>query len=151
MPEPSMHVDCPNCGQRVVDMTAADALKFDGPETFHDALMTLLHAHSDTCTPEPPTLPKAMRRARTGWRWRHGIVLGAFIAVFAIHLPTPAWYEHLYVIPIVGSYAMSVYATQHLVYRQGYIRGRFSASMNQRPVAAKYLHPADGLDDPSDT
>ena len=145
------HADCPGCGQRVIDITFAEMRKFGGPEDFMAAATTLMRAHLDTCTPVAPELPDRMRRARRAWRWRNGIAFAAIGGVTAFYLATsPNWLEHMYVLPIVAGYALSVYATQHEVYRAGYLRGLYAGRHHQKPVHVRYLHAADGVKDPSD-
>jgi hypothetical protein len=145
------HADCPACGQRVIDITYAEMREFGGPHEFADAVTRLMNAHLDACKPTPPDLPPRMRRARTIWQFRVWFILGVFTSLVGWNLATSEhWPEHLYVLGIVITLAVTMLVESHNAYRAGYIRGRFSGQRGQPPISVRYLHPADGVMDPAD-
>lgn len=142
MSAPQMTLDCPSCGQRIVDTDPLEWAKHMSPQEFSDNLRRLIDAHDDTCKPRRAKPdPDNAKRRRTWWLLEGGaIVMWAMFAVvnyvangFSAGL---AW--------TTGALVLSIKIADKVnTFRAGYLRGRAEAMIRMPLLPAIDIHPAD--------
>lgn len=152
-------LDCPTCGERVLDIDMHEWAAMMPAEKFGDAVKRLVKAHDDSCTPRRLRPEPADRRLRFWWWGSQIIVPVAWSGVGIVTLTGAgdAGYVSTGLAWLFGGVLLALKPVEVInQFRGGYLRGRAETLVGLPPIAPINLHPADrwrrppGLDDDED-
>lgn len=142
MSAPQMTLDCPACGERIIDANPFEWGERMSPEEFSDNLRRLIDAHDDTCKPRraKPDPEDAKRRRR--WWLLEGGTVAMWVMFAAINYVVNGWDAGL--AWITGAIVLAITIGSKLnIYRSGYLRGRAETMVGMPIIPAINVHPAD--------
>ena len=151
-PRARARVDCPRCGERILDVNIFDFAANMTAEQFSVNVGRLVSAHEDTCKPRKRVAPGDAKRRR-GWAFlNYGVpvlwaVLGGINLLAGNGLASMiAWLTGAFVL------LMKVFE-EKTVFQRGYLRGWAEARVGLPILPTVNVHPADrwrrpaGMDD----
>lgn len=137
-----MTLDCPRCGERIIDTNPFDWADHMSPEEFSANLRRLIEAHDDACKPRrTKPAPEDAKRRRSWWAFEIGVV--AIWAVFSVfnyiangYAAGLAWTTGAVVLAFkIGEKIKS--------FQAGYLRGRAETAVGMPLMPVINVHPAD--------
>lgn len=137
-----MTLDCPACGQTIVDADPYEWSKTMSPEQFGENLSRLISAHDDTCKPrKAKPSPEDAKRRRKWWAVEIGYVVMwvAFAAINWVASGFPAGLAWL-----TGAAVFTIKMNEKItVFQRGYLRGQAEARVHLPMLSVINVHPAD--------
>lgn len=142
MSDPHMTLDCPRCGESIIDTNPFDFAANMTPEEFGVNMRRLIDAHDDACTPrkvKPDAINAKLRRR--WWFFEVGVVvMWALFSVFNYiangFSAGMAW--------TTGAVVLGLKVFEKItVFRSGYMRGRAETMVRMPMLAPINIHPAD--------
>jgi hypothetical protein len=144
-----MTLDCPACGERIIDTNPFDWAEHMSAEEFGENLRRLIDAHDDACKPRKvKPAPEDAKRRRSWWFFEVAIPV-LWVVFAAFNWVVNGWAAGL--AWVTGAFVLSLKIGEKLnVYRSGYLRGRAETSVGMPLMPVINVHPADRWRRPSD-
>lgn len=137
-----MTLDCPRCGERIIDTNPFEWGERMSADEFGDNLRRLIDAHDDACKPRKiKPSPEDAKRRRKWWMFEWGIVsmwalFSGFNYIANGFSAGLAWTTGAFVLALkIGEKITS--------FRSGYARGRAEAMVHLPLIPVINVHPAD--------